>query len=165
MLKSCFRVALLLAVLTPLGDLNRQDQALASARQANATAFVGINVIPMNEERVIASQTLNAFDLVAPQFGATPAERALIVQHRRQMVKALHEAGAKLLAGTDAGTNVTVAGTGLIDELAELVTAGLSPHAALRTATANAAEFLGKADQRSRGFQSRMNCAPLCAVA
>ncbi len=91
--------------------------------------------------------TLNAFDLVAPLFGATPSERLLIVQHRRQMVRALHEAGAKLLAGTDAGTNVTAAGTGLHDELAELVTAGLPPYAALRTATINAAEFLGKADQ------------------
>lgn len=91
--------------------------------------------------------TLNAFDLVAPLFGATPAERVLIVQHRRQMVRALYEAGAKLLAGTDAGTNVTAAGTGLHDELIELVTAGLSPYAALKTATINAAEFLGKADQ------------------
>ncbi len=91
--------------------------------------------------------TLNAFDLVAPLFGATPAERAVIVQNRRLMVKALHEAGAKLLSGTDAGTNVTAAGTGLHDELAELVVAGLSPYAALKTATLNAAEFLGKSDQ------------------
>jgi imidazolonepropionase-like amidohydrolase len=91
--------------------------------------------------------TLNAFDLVAPLFGAPPSERVLIVQNRRRMVKALHEAGAKLLAGTDAGTNVTTAGTGLHDELAELVNAGLSPYATLRTATVNAAEFLGKTEQ------------------
>lgn len=91
--------------------------------------------------------TLNAFDLLAPAFGATPSERVTLVQNRRRMTKALFDAGAKLLAGTDAGGGGGAPGTGLHDELAELVAAGLSPYAALRTATVNAAEFLGKADQ------------------
>jgi len=91
--------------------------------------------------------TLNAFDLLAPAFGATPAERTLLVQNRRRMTKALFDAGAKLLAGTDAGGGGGAPGTGLHDELAELVAAGLSPYAALRTATVNAAEFLGQSSQ------------------
>jgi imidazolonepropionase-like amidohydrolase len=59
-----------------------------------------------------------------------------------RLVKGLHDAGVKLLAGTDTPVPSVVPGFSLHDELQELVTAGLSPYEALRTATANAAEFL-----------------------
>jgi len=58
---------------------------------------------------------------------------------RQRLVGALHEAGVGVLAGSDA------APTGLADELAELVEAGLTPYQALRAATADAAHFLGRA--------------------
>jgi imidazolonepropionase-like amidohydrolase len=62
---------------------------------------------------------------------------------RATIVRRLHEAGAKLLAGTDAGIGVTAPGASMADELGLLVDAGLSPYDALRAATADAAEYLG----------------------
>ena len=55
------------------------------------------------------------------------------------IVHELHRAGVRLLAGTD----TFVPGFSLHDELALLVEAGLSPWKALRTATHDAAIFLG----------------------
>jgi imidazolonepropionase-like amidohydrolase len=65
-------------------------------------------------------------------------------RHRRLLVGALHAAGARLLAGTDSGIDVTQPGTSLHDELDELVASGLSPLDALRAATTWPAEFLGR---------------------
>jgi imidazolonepropionase-like amidohydrolase len=58
------------------------------------------------------------------------------------MGRALRDAGAGLLAGTDAGTDYIQAGMSLHDELAEFVAAGLTPFEALRAATSEAARFL-----------------------
>jgi imidazolonepropionase-like amidohydrolase len=54
--------------------------------------------------------------------------------------------GVPLLAGTDAGALYTYPGSSLHDELAQLVRAGLTPAAALRSATLGPAEYLGAAD-------------------
>jgi imidazolonepropionase-like amidohydrolase len=59
-----------------------------------------------------------------------------------KLVKGLSDAGVRLLAGTDTPVPAIVPGFSLHDELRELVTAGLTPYQALRTATANPAEFL-----------------------
>jgi imidazolonepropionase-like amidohydrolase len=59
------------------------------------------------------------------------------------IVRALHEAGVPLLAGTD----TFVPGHSLHDELGLLVRAGLSPLEALRTATTAPADLLGVADR------------------
>jgi imidazolonepropionase-like amidohydrolase len=61
---------------------------------------------------------------------------------RRLLVGELHAAGARLLAGTDSGIDVTEPGTSLHDELAELLASGLTPLEALRAATTDPAEFL-----------------------
>jgi Amidohydrolase family len=61
-----------------------------------------------------------------------------------KLVVLLHKAGVRLLAGTDDVTSYCLPGFGLHDELALLVQAGLSPGEALRTATLNPAEFLGR---------------------
>ncbi len=65
----------------------------------------------------------------------------------RELVRALHEAGVPLLAGTDAGIAFGVAfvlpGSSLHRELALLVSCGLSPYEALRTATVVPAAFVG----------------------
>jgi hypothetical protein len=60
-----------------------------------------------------------------------------------EIVKAMHSAGVSLLAGTDTPNPYTYPGFSLHEELQLLVTAGLSPMEALRTATLRAAEFLG----------------------
>ena len=72
-----------------------------------------------------------------------PSGRA--VRNRREMVRALRDAGARLLAGTDAGIGVTKPGSSLHDELLELRASGLTAAEALRAATVTAAEFLGEA--------------------
>jgi len=57
----------------------------------------------------------------------------------RQDIATLHANGVGLLAGTDLGNPCVAAGSSLHEELAELVRAGLTPHAALATATVNPA--------------------------
>lgn len=59
-----------------------------------------------------------------------------------KLVKGLRDAGVRMLAGTDTAVPAVVPGFSLHDELRELVSAGLTPYEALRTATANPAEFL-----------------------
>lgn len=63
------------------------------------------------------------------------------------LVKALHDAGAGLLTGTDAGVPTIVFGASLHEELEAFVGAGLSPYRALRAATVDAADFVGETDE------------------
>jgi imidazolonepropionase-like amidohydrolase len=67
-------------------------------------------------------------------------------QYRRdlEMVAGLGHAGVGIIAGTDMLIPYGLPGFGLHDELALYVQAGLTPLAALQTATYNAARFLGK---------------------
>lgn len=58
-----------------------------------------------------------------------------------QQVGEAHKAGVRLLAGTDNIDSRVFTGSSLHDELAMLVQAGLTPLAALQTATTNAAQF------------------------
>ena len=79
---------------------------------------------------------------------ATPATfRALrrTDESRRQMVKMLQDAGARLLLGTDSSNPFVVAGWSVHEELELLVGAGLTPFEALRTGTANAGAYCGEA--------------------
>jgi imidazolonepropionase-like amidohydrolase len=62
----------------------------------------------------------------------------------RALIPALHRAGVPLLAGTDAPIAAIIPGFALVEEIAMFRRAGLSPYEALRTATANPAEFLGR---------------------
>jgi|GEM_PF-307593 len=73
-----------------------------------------------------------------------PGDRQRAAMNRRRMVKALQDAGAGLLVGTDSGIGITAPGTSIHDELDQFVEAGLSPYQALLGATRNAAVFLGE---------------------
>ncbi|HEV2843184.1 MAG TPA: amidohydrolase family protein [Chthoniobacterales bacterium] len=64
----------------------------------------------------------------------------------RRIVKTLHAAGVRILAGTDAPMPLVYPGYALHKELELLVEAGLSPADALRSATIWPAEFLGLSD-------------------
>jgi len=92
--------------------------------------------------RVWVCPTLTVLEILA---GNTlpPASAAQAVSHQGAMVKALHDAGVPLLAGTDGGYGRVPAGSSLARELELMVQAGLTPYEALRTATVNAATFLG----------------------
>lgn len=62
----------------------------------------------------------------------------------RQMVRALHQAGAGILLGTDAAQAYHLPGFSVHEELAMLVEAGLSPFEALAAGTRNPALAMGK---------------------
>ena len=68
------------------------------------------------------------------------AERGIEVLKR--LVKALQNAGAGILLGTDAPSRFVVPGFAVHEELQNFVESGLSPYQALRTATGNPAEYL-----------------------
>lgn len=77
----------------------------------------------------------------------TPEDVALqerYYQETLRLVGVAHEAGVGLIGGTDCFNPYTFPGSGLHEELAFLVEAGLSPVQALKTVTGDAAKFLGR---------------------
>lgn len=72
----------------------------------------------------------------------TPERRRRYVEVRNALVKAIADAGGKVLAGSDTPEWLHLYGFGLHRELAALVSAGLTPYQALEAATRNPAEFL-----------------------
>jgi len=70
----------------------------------------------------------------------TPHGRLLAVY--KDLVRRMEQRGVRILAGTDTPYPYCVPGFALYEELALLAEVGLSPAAALRTATWNPAEFL-----------------------
>jgi imidazolonepropionase-like amidohydrolase len=62
--------------------------------------------------------------------------------NRLRVVKALHAAGVRLLAGTDTPNPFVVPGYSIHDEMALLVEAGLTPTAALASATRDAGRYV-----------------------
>lgn len=81
-----------------------------------------------------------------PTFSAENGRRFL--ELRRRILKALHDAGAGILLGSDAPQVFNVPGFSMHEELAEYVQAGLSPYEALRTGTVEVARFYGVGDGR-----------------
>lgn len=83
--------------------------------------------------------------------------RKILDQHAASLVKA-HELGVLLIAGSDAGSYGVAHGIGFLDELELMERAGLSPLAALNSATGVPSERLGfkeKFGQIRPGFLSR----------
>jgi hypothetical protein len=64
----------------------------------------------------------------------------------RKLTGEMHHAGVRLLAGSDSLDRYVFVGSSLHQELQMLVTAGLTPLDALRAATRNPADFLGRKD-------------------
>ena len=79
--------------------------------------------------------------------GYDGARVVALVRLRRELIKALHDAGAALLLGSDAPQVFNVPGFSLHHELTAMVASGLTPFEALRTGTANPAEFFEAADE------------------
>lgn len=69
--------------------------------------------------------------------------RARYVEARNRIVRAIHQAGGRILAGSDSPEFFLLYGWTLHRELESLVEAGLPPFAALEAATRNPAEWLG----------------------
>lgn len=79
------------------------------------------------------------------QNGAPAEGRRRFLELRRTIVRELHEAGVPLLSGSDSPQFFMVPGFALHREMQALVEAGLSPYAALETATRVPAEHMGLA--------------------
>ncbi len=88
----------------------------------------------------------------------------------RAQVGRAHELGVELLAGTDNIDTYVFSGASLHDELAMLVTAGLTPLEALQTATINAARFsrldqdLGSVEVGKQADLVLLNANPLSNI-
>ena len=80
---------------------------------------------------------------VANRDGGDSAGAKKVFQKQLEIVGAMRKAGVPILAGTDTGNPFCFPGFSLHEELALLVIAGLTPVEALRSATLDAANFLG----------------------
>jgi len=81
-----------------------------------------------------------------------PQEQRIAIQHgylqfQRPLTRALSEAGARLMTGTDSLIPSNVPGFSIHDELAELVSVGLSSYEALRSSTTEPFAYLNEVDQ------------------
>ena len=86
-------------------------------------------------------------DYVANKQAQTATERLseqLWWGMQSRLVGRLNREGVRMLAGTDSACQGGLPGASLHDELAELVSAGLSPVEALRSATMEPARYLGR---------------------
>ena len=77
-------------------------------------------------------------------FAVTGPGVSRLLALRKEMVKALHSGGARLLLGTDALQLFMVPGFSVHREMVLLVESGLSPYDVLELGTRNAAEYLGR---------------------
>lgn len=120
------------------------------------------------ERETVPAETLAAFNQPpandAGEFGAwldmLYAQRAAA----RDNVRRLHEAGLTILAGSDTQQGV-FPGPGLHRELHLLVEAGLSPAAAIRAATSDAARYLADGAEPDFGIIAEGKRADLLLVA
>lgn len=82
------------------------------------------------------------------QNAPTESRRDRFQELRNQITVALHQAGVPLLCGSDSPEWFIVQGFSVHYELEALTLAGLSPYAALQTATINTANYLGISDRK-----------------
>lgn len=74
---------------------------------------------------------------------ATPENSRRFIDARRRLIRALHDADAGLLLGSDAPQIFNVPGFAIHHELQTLVASGLTPYQALATGTRNVATYFG----------------------
>jgi imidazolonepropionase-like amidohydrolase len=80
-----------------------------------------------------------------PQFDAKGA--ALHMQNRTRILAAMHQAGVRLLLGSDAPQQFNVPGFSIHHEMQSMAEAKMTPYDILRTGTAAAGEHLGTKDE------------------
>lgn len=120
----------------------------AGLRGAFAWQVIDESGIPSLVDATVAAGTWNAPTLSI--FTLIAGGNETVVRNRQRMVKALFDAGAPLLIGTDSGIGRTAPGSSVHDEIDEFISAGLTPLQALRIATVEAARFLGEEDEFGR---------------
>lgn len=93
------------------------------------------------------AQWSEAKNTMLQETGSTQASARRMIEVRRRLIKALHDAGAGLLLGSDAPQVWNVPGYSTHRELESLVAAGLTPWQALETGTRNVAAYLGTTEE------------------
>lgn len=88
-------------------------------------------------------QWVRAKQRLEEERGFDPEVARQAIEIRRMLIKALHDAGAGLLLGSDAPQVFNVPGYSIHHELEYLVESGLTPYQAIATGTTAVAEFLG----------------------
>jgi imidazolonepropionase-like amidohydrolase len=68
---------------------------------------------------------------------------ALTIEFRKKMLRALHQAGAKIALGTDSPQTFSAPGFSIHREMPIMVECGMSPYEVLRSGTRNVAEYFG----------------------
>lgn len=146
-----------------LGACTREDQGRTFARLAAnhtwvtptlivQTEVVDPGIVPNDSLLHYFGDSLQALwrlmlpPAPSPVPPAVTAAGARLFEKRLALVKALHNAGVPILAGTDAPLRASPPGFAVHDELALLVRAGLAPLEALRAATSNAAAYFAATD-------------------
>ena len=100
--------------------------------------------------RFYPQKTVEAWTRASKRYLSTAApieKREKYIRIRNQIVKAIYDAGGKIMAGSDTPEWLMLYGHTLHLELIDLRDAGLSNYAALESATKNPAMFLGLSDQ------------------
>ena len=100
--------------------------------------------------RFYPQKTVEAWMRASKRYLSTAApieKREKYIRIRNQIVKAIYDAGGKIMAGSDTPEWLMLYGHTLHLELIDLRDAGLSNYAALESATKNPAMFLGLSDQ------------------
>lgn len=123
--------------------LSGYEVALNPLAQGGAFAWRSINEggIPDLVAKTLAAGTWNCPTLAI--FSMIARGDSVVRGNRQRFVRALFDAGAPLLIGTDSGIDRTLPGASLHDEMREFVEAGIPPADVLRIATMEAARFLG----------------------
>ena len=104
-----------------------------------------LNTVPWLLRQLWAGDADGAVERGRAANGRYPQQQAFALALTQ--LKQAHQLGVKIIAGTDAPDSFVFTGTGLHDELALYVQAGLTPLQALQTATVNAARYSGTADR------------------
>ncbi|MGH7538083.1 MAG: amidohydrolase family protein, partial [Gemmatimonadales bacterium] len=104
-----------------------------------------------------------------PSYEAGRAQRFIALRGR--LIKALQDAGAGMLLGSDAPQVMNVPGFSAHKELEALVAAGLTPYQALAAGTRNVADYFGTADRTGTVERGKvadlvlLDANPLAAIA
>ena len=100
--------------------------------------------------RFYPQKTVDAWTRASKRYLSTAApieKREKYIRIRNQIVKAIYDAGGKIMAGSDTPEWLMLYGHTLHLEMIDLRDAGLSNYATLEAATKNPAAFLGLLDQ------------------
>src|SRR5690606_12696111 len=102
------------------------------------------------EMRYMPQAVLDGWQRAKGEFGARddfqPAAAKKLVQLRRDLLRALHDAGAPVALGSDAPQFFNVPGFSIHHEMRMMVAAGLTPYEVLVTGTRAPARYFGTPD-------------------